>query len=55
LRRSALPQQPRAPPGLLLEALMHAVPASKTALKAILAARGAWTGVDIRDGQPTEQ
>jgi hypothetical protein len=35
-------------------ALMHAVPASKTALKAILAARGAWTGVDIRDDPPTE-
>jgi hypothetical protein len=34
---------------------MHPVPASKTALKAILAARGAWTSVDIRDGQPTEQ
>ena len=33
---------------------MHPVPASKTALKAILAARGAWVNVDIRDGQPTE-
>lgn len=33
---------------------MHPVPGAKTALKAILAARGAWAGVDIRDGQPTE-
>jgi hypothetical protein len=33
---------------------MHAVPASKTALKAILVARGAWAAVDVRDGQPTE-
>lgn len=33
---------------------MHAVPAAKTALKAILAARPAWTDVDIRDGHPSE-
>jgi hypothetical protein len=33
---------------------MHAVPASKTALKAILAARGAWAAVDIRDGQASK-
>jgi hypothetical protein len=33
---------------------MHPVPQAKTALKAILAARGAWAAVDIRDGQPTE-
>ena len=33
---------------------MHAVPAAKTALKAILDARGAWANVDIRDGQPSE-
>jgi hypothetical protein len=33
---------------------MHAVPASKTALKAILVARGAWAAVDIRDDPPTE-
>jgi hypothetical protein len=33
---------------------MHAVPASKTALKAILAARGAWAAVDVRDDPPTE-
>jgi hypothetical protein len=33
---------------------MHPVPASKAALKTILAARGAWAAVDIRDGQPTE-
>jgi hypothetical protein len=33
---------------------VHPVPASKSALKAILAARGAWSAVDIRDGQPTE-
>lgn len=35
--------------------MAHPVPTAKTALKAILAARGAWTGVDIRDGQPSEQ
>lgn len=34
---------------------MHPVPASKSALKAILEARGAWANVDIRDGQPTEK
>src|SRR4051812_48774219 len=34
---------------------MHPVPSSKTALKAILAARGAWAAVDIRDSQPTER
>jgi hypothetical protein len=34
---------------------MHPVPGSKSALKAILAARGAWADVDIRDGQPTEK
>jgi hypothetical protein len=28
---------------------VHPVPAAKTALKAILAARGAWSAVDIRD------
>lgn len=33
---------------------MHPVPSAKAALKAILAARDAWAGVDIRDGQPTE-
>lgn len=33
---------------------MHAVPASKTALKAILVARGAWASVDVRDDPPTE-
>jgi hypothetical protein len=35
--------------------LMHAVVASKAALKAILAARGAWAAVDIRPGQPSER
>jgi hypothetical protein len=34
---------------------VHPVPASKTALKAILAARGAWAAVDIRDDPPSEK
>jgi hypothetical protein len=33
---------------------MHPVPAAKSALKGILAARPAWASVDIRDGSPTE-
>jgi hypothetical protein len=33
---------------------MHPIPTAKLALKTILAARPAWTDVDIRDGQPTE-
>lgn len=34
--------------------MAHPIPQAKTALKAILAARGAWAAVDIRDGQWTE-
>lgn len=34
--------------------MAHPVPAAKSALKAILAARTAWAAVDIRDGQWTE-
>lgn len=34
--------------------MAHPIPSAKTALKAILAARGAWAAVDIRDGQWTE-
>lgn len=34
--------------------MAHPIPTAKTAIKAALAARPAWSGVDIRDGQPTE-
>lgn len=34
--------------------MAHPIPTTKTAVKAILAARPAWAAVDIRDGQWTE-